>query len=662
MPNDEVFDFQCPKCGKRLKAGAAFAGRRVKCPKCSQPVSVPGERQSAPPPAGSVDPSPVSVDPSKAANSPLQAAPLKSVPVVSADDDWLNLGGPAIADLSERQQAVEENKLSKERERVARRNKEQQRQLRAPQVTAESLEQASQQRLRGQQPLPSGGGRVEDLEDDLPGLAPVHAEGKSTARGSAKSPAAGQPEVKRSIFDDDLPELSELHAPTPSKSADKLLANHAGIELSELDNLSTLVPDLGSVPAVRGKSSGKTAARPAGKSTGQSGLPALFDDKQADGGAEDKDPEYRIECKACGTAQYVRLSLQGKKIKCPDCYLEFKIPPPPPGWSSKKKAKLQLTGEDIPLSAAEELNHAEVLQSQRTRTAQMLQKAKQQVSEDDLDSLYDGDFDTAGFVQRTFGFFKDPVAVAHVIGYGFVFAGLFALGQFAANNLESTDGRRLLLLTVIGAPLAGMLFALPMLNGGLALLESVANRQKRVSEWPGFNLFDNAGDIAAITIALLAALMPGYLIGSWLSGEGAGAGRIQIGGMMVTTFALFPILLLSMLDNGSVFAPLSNSVFRSLSEAAEAWGGYYLKTLIAFSGTMLLWLLLLGKHEALAAAAGFLLPLLVFFTCQQMGALADAIGEHLSFEWVPPEEDEKSVGTEGSKKKNGGREQQFKPQ
>jgi eukaryotic-like serine/threonine-protein kinase len=41
----------CTGCGKKLKAGAHLAGKKVKCPQCGQPVLVPGARASEPPPA-----------------------------------------------------------------------------------------------------------------------------------------------------------------------------------------------------------------------------------------------------------------------------------------------------------------------------------------------------------------------------------------------------------------------------------------------------------------------------------------------------------------------------------------------------------------------------------------------------------------------------------
>ncbi len=613
MPNEEVLDFQCPKCTKRLKAGAAFAGRRVKCPNCQQAVTVPGiSLRTKSDKAVSPQPQPPT-SPPNAATEPVQLKP-----VASLDDDWLNLGGPAIADVSTRQQEFEEKKAALERERISRINKQRERKLPIG-AAADAHETVEHQRV-----APKSEGQHDAEQDGDFVLAPlVPTEKKPAESSSPRKP-------KRSVFEDDLPDLAELDpSPRAASIENQLLATHAGIDPIDLPNLSAL--DVGHTTK-----------------QGLSGLPKLIDIQSADEEIVDKDPSYRILCAACGTAQYVRLSNKGRKIKCPDCYLEFKIPAPPPNWSPQKK-KLKLTNEDMPLAAAEELHHPQTLESQRSRASQILEKAQQQVTDEDLERLYDGDFDTAGFLQRTFGFLKDPIAMAHIAGYAIIFAGLFAMGQFAANNREEGFfGRGVILLTVIGAPAMGLLFTMPLLSSGLALLESVANRQKKVAEWPGFNIFENAGDMMATTVALLAAMVPGFLVGMWLGGESEGAGRIQIAGMMVTTFLLFPVFLLSMLDNGSVFAPLSSAIFRSFSEAAESWAGYFLKTLIAFSGVMMLWLMLLGKNEVMAAIAGCLYPLLVFFTCQQLGALADGISEHLSFEFTTSSKDEGQIEDESA--------------
>lgn len=594
MPSDDVFDFHCPQCQHRLKARQGASGRRAKCPKCQHSFVVPAPPAltppAAPPTSAAVKVKPQQTQPKSTgqpAASGSDAPPPSSPRLEAAIDrsDWLNLGEPAIDDLSERQQLYETNRQVKERERLAQLHNQQARRKSQMDSPTESSAAARKPADTSNPPLES--------------------------------------HIKRSVFDDDLPELSELQQPTrPSRSIEDLLAAHTGESHTASEPLSELVPDLAPLP--KNKSLRRLSPVPT----------------SADSTAGD--PEYRLACRACGTVQYVRLSQKGKKIQCPDCHLNFPIPAPPPGWKPNAQAQPRDSQDDWHSLSGDGLQAADSQEAQRSRAARMLEQADQRAMDEDLDRLYEDDFDTAGFVQRTFGFLKDPVVLAYIFGNAIVFAGIFAAGQLAANQADTPYGKGLLLIVVIGAPLVGLLFSLPMLSGGIALIESVANGQPRVTDWPSFNLFENAGDLVAITAALLGAVIPGFLLGSWLGGDDPGAGRIQIAGMMASSLFLFPVFLLSMLDNGSLFAPLSSSVLSSLHQAAEAWGGYFLKTSIAFATILLLWLLLLGEGKpiALAAIAGSLLPLLIFFTCHQIGALAGSISEHLSFEIKSPDKDD----------------------
>jgi uncharacterized Zn finger protein (UPF0148 family) len=449
-------------------------------------------------------------------------------------EDWLNLGEPAITDLSDRQRLYEANKEAKEQERRAKQNRHQSRLNSSTNSDANSQQNSGQPtsaKARGNNHAAAQAAQAEEIDDleDVFRLAPLSTADPRTESAQSKSPTTSESDGRRSVFDDDLPELSELQPSGKSKrKTDDLLASLAGEDMSTADPLGPLVPDLQSLP--KGKAKPRAASQ----------LP--------------DDPEYRISCEACGTAQYVRLSQKGKMIKCPDCYLKFEIPAPMAGWHPDPKAQQRAKENDWHSSRGDTLQAADPQDSQRSRASRLIERAEQQASDEELDSLYDSDFDTANFVQRTFGFLKDPVAIAYMFGYAIVFAGIFAAAQYAANQAETEHGKGILLAVVIGAPVVGLLFAMPMLSGGIALLESVANRQQRVADWPGFNLFDNAGDMLAISAALLGAVIPGFLLGTWLGGEDAGAGRIQIAGMMSTCFILFPVFLLSMLDNGSLFA------------------------------------------------------------------------------------------------------------
>jgi hypothetical protein len=46
---------QCAGCGAKLQAPEKLAGKRVKCPKCGQPLAVPGLQPAAARPAGDLD-------------------------------------------------------------------------------------------------------------------------------------------------------------------------------------------------------------------------------------------------------------------------------------------------------------------------------------------------------------------------------------------------------------------------------------------------------------------------------------------------------------------------------------------------------------------------------------------------------------------------------
>jgi DNA-directed RNA polymerase subunit RPC12/RpoP len=575
-PSDDTLGIQCPQCGKQLRAGGSLSGKRVKCPSCGTRFMVPG-------PDNLAEKSPV--DP----------------------DDWLSLDAPAISDIDRRQQ---ESAAIKAQRDAAAKNRQ------AQLSPRKSDSRTANQPTRGTPPTTDGrhSGEQPDGDDDFR-LAPLE-------RNAPPKPFAQPTGTKPSIFDDDLPELAEITGQAPVRPSVKRLLE---IEAEDVEGR----PHGKSAPPNReGKTTPRRVSQNPAQPVGKTVRPSLdaVDETAAD---------YRVTCSVCGTAQYVARSAQGMKIKCPDCHSSFRAPPP--REEKKSKPRIELSDEELPLAPTQDHWQKAEADSQRSRTTAMLERAKRELTEDEVERLYDEDFDTAGFVQRSMGLLFDPVAVGLMLGYGAVFAIVFAAVQFGLMNSENGFGRGALLIGFVVAPLAGVLFGMPMLSSALALLESVANRQPQVKEWPGFNVFDHFGDMLAIAAALLLSSLPGGLLGLFVFSEGDFADRMRLIMAMISIYALFPIILLSILDNGSLTQPISESVLRSIRPAAEAWGAYYLKTFILFATAALAWLLLLGptNHPAIVAIAGFLLSPLVFFTFQQLGALADGISEHLSFEFTP---------------------------
>ena len=444
------------------------------------------------------------------------------------------------------------------------------------------------------------------------GKLPVAPKSSATQSSAPKPPAqrepasadSTEPAPRRSMFDDDLPDLAELDANSKKP--------HSVTDIFQLEGLDDLVK---SAPPARAP---KPPPPPAPK-------PSEID--------------YRITCRTCGTPMHLKLDRVGKKVNCSDCHSSFVVPPPPAGWSAtKKKVEVEDDGIDMPLTAPELPQTANTLASQRTAASEYLDKAKQELDDDEIENLYQGDFDTSGFMTRTFGFLTDPSALGLLVLYGFMSSGLFALVQFSKTKVEGGgfEGAGYLLVLFILSSVFGAIISMPMLSAGLTLLESVANRQRRVEDWPSFNVFDNFGEIMVVLVALVGSLLPGMLVGG-LIGRSGGAEWLILTGMMGTCFLLFPVLLLSMLDNGSPFQPVSGAVITSIPQTPEAWGGYYLKTAMAFGAMTVMCYVMLGRSALLSAIVGFFVPVLLFFVCQQMGALADSISDHLSFDFTPPE-------------------------
>lgn len=345
--------------------------------------------------------------------------------------------------------------------------------------------------------------------------------------------------------------------------------------------------------------------------------------------------QYRVPCPSCGTPQYVTLAKKGRSVRCPDCFLEFKIPAPPPDWKPTGKPAHTNWGTGLAEQSTAE-TEKDAARS-RAQADDYLRKAEQELDEDDIDNMYSGDFDTQSFMRRTFGFCYDTPALFQVVVYSLVFALIFSIIQWCV--IKVVEGEKsYAMISGIGGPLLFILTAFPMFAGAMTMLESVANGQLRVREWPGFSFFDHVGELLLFGAAVAGSALPGFLLGGFIA-NAAGMPWMVVFGTMFTTFLTFPIILLSMLDNESMFNPFSPDVFKSLSSGYEAWGVYYLKTFVAYFIVFVAWCVLLGGNLLLAGIGGAMLPWLIFFTTQQLGVLAFDISEHLSLH-LPDEPDE----------------------
>ncbi len=340
--------------------------------------------------------------------------------------------------------------------------------------------------------------------------------------------------------------------------------------------------------------------------------------------AKSDSDEFRFACKVCGTALYARPSQIGDMTRCPDCYSEFSIPRPAP----KVVTKTAFRPDESPAVAFQPSTGKNRRDDPSTTSAdEFLRKAELELdNEDEKQRIESYDFDTHGFMQRAFGFLTDFNVYVMALAPGF----LFGLVLFAAQAVWDLGAQKNETLATLGVVLVMSIFGAPLLAGtmvnGLAILEATANKQRRVSQWPAFNITESFGEIFMLIIAVALAGVPGGLLG-W------GASALNMPyflGIAITLFSIwffFPIIVLGMLDNQAITEPYSSDVVASMGKKPDSWAGMYTLNALASILVFVLIVTMLGSNGAMKMLSAMVLPLVIFFVFRQLGNLAANIGD-----------------------------------
>ena len=354
--------------------------------------------------------------------------------------------------------------------------------------------------------------------------------------------------------------------------------------------------------------------------------------------------EYRVQCKLCGTLLYAEPQQAGRMIQCPDCHSQFEAPPPPVKRASKP-AKPAAAADPMEVRFKNETPPARPAVTGTKSTQDMLDRAKQELDEtpeDGGETIYD--FDTRGWLMRSFSFLFDLGLILIAIASGVFSAGLFLAVCWFAQQSEATRGLGSLLGVLIGAGI-GIPLMSALLTNGLAVLESSANRLKRVQEWPMFNPVEWFGEIACVVVAFLLAALPGGLLALLVQYLGGGT-VMMLGAYLISVWLLFPPLLLSMLDLQSVFRPYSKEVYQSIQSRGEAWGACYMMTALGLAAFYLLSIMVASMGWKYPVILGMALPWILFYLFQQYGVLASRISDITNLGFEPSDAPEESSQTE----------------
>lgn len=344
-----------------------------------------------------------------------------------------------------------------------------------------------------------------------------------------------------------------------------------------------------------------------------------------------------VICGLCHTRLHATLDQVGKQIVCPDCLTPNTVPPPP-----KKLPKIdpmEGAGEDIAHSAPirppefqpifeyswlKELEEPEADGEKRPRVKR-IQGAPS------ASALFSG----------TLGFLFSPSVLARWGAFSIAAITLLCFASTAV-HLASHATIPSLVLCVLFSALTGvlLLICLSVIAASMvAVVVDAAAGNERMENWPEGPIADWLFDSLYVVNAMAVSVVPGAGLRWLLASQGLGIGPV----MELSAYLLFPVVLLSMLERGSVMSPYSPSILGSLRAVIQAWGLFYLASgllvLVVGGLTSGLASLLGGLGVALAMPLIVASPFLYFRLVGRLGWICSQVTEE--------EEEEEEAKPEG---------------
>jgi len=442
-----------------------------------------------------------------------------------------------------------------------------------------------------------------------PATDPIVPSANDPSSANDSSPAGHSSADDFADWGDEFPALLPANERKPSSSFGTDDSFPSGDDDSfDFGNLPDF--DVPSSPSRHQKPKSQSAAVPNPTATSASPRTDSAPDNETSSDQQEYANEYRLKCKVCGSIMYVKATQAGKTVKCSDCYTPLTVPPPP---KIKKKQSFDLEKAET-FGLGESPTKPKPIEAFRKSAEQYLDEASRAEVETppptyDVPSI-------AAWLKGIFGIFLDIGVIAHWVILS-VFASVLAV--LLVNFYESR-------IIIPASFLGGFFLCAVVISCGFAILQSIANGEKRVVDWPIFDFYAWMEPLFVAFSAFGFSAVPVWFLSQWLFGPGLMAVAIT----MLSLYILFPFVLLSMLDMGSPFTPFSAEVSRSITNSHEAWGGLY------FTSGILFFLLLVfyGMCSTVAPQAAAVMTVFVTIGCvflyfAMIGRLAYTIGQDI---------------------------------
>lgn len=314
-------------------------------------------------------------------------------------------------------------------------------------------------------------------------------------------------------------------------------------------------------------------------------------------------------CPLCSTRMYATPQQIGREIQCPDCHTAVTVPNAPP---EERVHHIELGDDD-------DFRLSDAIRPRRPTLADYLGEhpvRRIDVSAGDAPlrpaRLLEGGLSA---VLRAMLRGRVLVRFAFLSGLGVIIAGMLAYSLAPRPGTLSMAYFSMWVSSLYLAVVAFLLGGVWMLVASatfVTIIEDTADGNRPLESWPEGVWIERLGPAAYVVGAISLGAAPGALASALFSASGAPL----VAMVGLSLLLLFPVLLLSMLFNGSAVSPLSSVVLRSLSSAKRAWIVFYAMTTLLAA---VVWLVAEFCLHALGGWAVIPIPPLAVLSCLLYG-------------------------------------------
>jgi DNA-directed RNA polymerase subunit M/transcription elongation factor TFIIS len=341
--------------------------------------------------------------------------------------------------------------------------------------------------------------------------------------------------------------------------------------------------------------------------------------------------EFRVKCQVCDTMIYVTTDEIGTTKKCPDCYTSFEVQKPAAA-KLKPVVDVMQDADDFALSEPVErvvFKDLEADLTGRTVEQQHVEKAEEerktrQAKRPKLPQqpLWTGVF-------RFLASGEAMLAMVFIAGIFWTLAMVSLVGvAYGAGGGLGVFISMICAVAVMALVLTGGAYAAVV---GLRVLQETAAGADTIESWPDLAFLDWCMEAIYVAVAFAYSMTPGIVI-SWFMNRIGLSPAVGFVVSMVSLFAFFPIVLLSLMEADSLAAPLTRPIRVSLDKDRSHWMVFYLESVAILIIMLLAAALIYAKSwlALLLAAAVWSFCWMVYF--RLLGRLAWIAGTHQNAE------------------------------